>query len=76
VTNLAPPPLTTLGVTYRQLDHWCRRGYLHPANGHPGSGNRRTWTDSELAVAHRMAQHVRNGMYPRAAAQLARQEEQ
>lgn len=59
------------GISYRQLDHWCRRGYLHP--DHPGSyGVARHWTVDEVAVLVDMAQLVRLGFTARAAARLAR----
>lgn len=59
-------------VTYRQLDHWCRRGYLHPKDPLPGSGNQRDWTADELRVAERMARLRRAGLDLEIAADLAR----
>ena len=37
------------GATYRQLDHWCRRGFIpgQPTMG-IGSGHRRLWTDKQV----------------------------
>jgi DNA-binding transcriptional MerR regulator len=59
------------GITYRQLDHWCRRGYLTP--DHPGGiGVPRHWTVREVAVLQTMAQLVHLGFTARAAARLAR----
>jgi len=30
------------GATYRQIDYWCRQGYIQPVgDGTPGSGHRR-----------------------------------
>lgn len=34
-------PLTELGVTYRQLDYWCRQGIISLENDAHGSGSRR-----------------------------------
>jgi DNA-binding transcriptional MerR regulator len=31
-------------ATYRQLDHWVRKGYLHPENPEPGSGSVRRFS--------------------------------
>lgn len=31
------------GVTYRQVDYWCREGYIVPAIESDGSGTRRLW---------------------------------
>jgi hypothetical protein len=39
------------GVTYRQLDYWCRCGILGPDHAtNLGSGKRRTFTPSDVAV--------------------------
>jgi DNA-binding transcriptional MerR regulator len=64
------PDLTTLGLTYRQLDFWCRKGYLSTAA--PGSGRRRTWTDDELAIAARMVKLIGCGFTVAKAAEIAR----
>lgn len=58
-------------MTYRQLDHWVRRGYLHPRGGE-GSGHHRKWPPDEVEVGVRMAVLVRSGYLPAAAARLAR----
>jgi DNA-binding transcriptional MerR regulator len=65
------------GITYRQLDHWTRRGYLRPVvvrNGFgSGQGGRsRDWPAAEVAVACRMARLIAAGLTPEAAAELAR----
>ena len=31
------------GITYRQLDYWCRAGLLDPTVAAAGSGTRRGW---------------------------------
>lgn len=57
-------------LTYRQLDYWCRRGYLK-AEGH-GSGTRREWPPTEVAVAGLMAVLTRVGLEVATAAEVAR----
>lgn len=65
------PDLAAEGVSYRQLDYWCRQGYLRvPGNG---TGNRRQWSATELQVAERMAKLVKVGFTVPAAAEIARQ---
>lgn len=60
------------GVTYRQLDHWARKGYLGAtAQDTHGSGNARDWTLPEAAKVERMALLVRAGMSPASAAHWA-----
>lgn len=27
----------TLNISHRQLDHWCRKGWLQPDNPNPGT---------------------------------------
>lgn len=41
--------LAVLGVTYRQLDYWARKGALRPDGG-GGSGRFRRWSRTDLAV--------------------------
>jgi len=36
------------GVTYRQLDYWCRTGYMPDHEGY-GSGSVRQWTEEDVA---------------------------
>jgi hypothetical protein len=47
-----------LGITYRQLDHWSRMGYLRPVRldrgKGEGSGSPRTWPPGELQIARLM----------------------
>lgn len=62
-------------VTYRQLDHWARRGFLHPEMDGDGSGYPRTWSADELRVAERMARLRRAGLDLEIAADLARSSE-
>lgn len=62
------------GLTYRQLDYWTTKGYLHPLHG-TGSGIARVWPDEELAVARMMARLVGAGLTLALAARVARGEE-
>lgn len=64
--------LARTGITYRQLDHWTRRGWLHPDHPLKGCGSRREWTNNEIEVAARMAQLVKAGLTPKTAADVAR----
>ena len=66
-----PQAAKKAGITYRQFDHWIRRGYI--AGGCPGSGRRRDISADEFDVLARMAGLVRAGVTPAAAAELARQ---
>lgn len=58
------------GITYRQFDHWIRRGYIK--GGTPGSGNARDLDETETAVLALMSTLVKSGMFPARAAQTAR----
>lgn len=66
------------GITYRQLDHWTRRGHLRPVTKRSGKfssgpgGLTREWPPAEVAVACRMARLVAAGLTLEAAAELAR----
>lgn len=59
-------------VSYRQLDHWVRCGYLKPVEAYPGSGHVRSWPHDELDVVQRMIWLVNCGFKPASAAGLAR----
>ncbi|MGI5288055.1 MerR family transcriptional regulator [Nonomuraea polychroma] len=59
------------GLTYRQLDHWSRRGWLKPAHT-GGTGNVRVWSQDELRIADLMRRLTRAGLTPEAAAVAAR----
>lgn len=61
------------GATYRQLDHWTRRGYLRPAEPTPGTGVPRSWPPQEVEVARVMARLVTAGVVPDRAAAVARE---
>lgn len=66
-----PAPFREAGLSYRQVDYWARRGYLRPLGG-GGSGNYRTWPESEVQIGLRMAILIQGGYTPAAAARLAR----
>lgn len=67
-----PADFRTLGISYRQLDHWTRRRLVRSVNSGCGPGHHRTWPPSEYAVAARMAGLIRAGYTVQAAARLAR----
>lgn len=60
------------GVTYRQLDFWVSKSYLHcEGDGHPGSGYERgRFLADEVAAATVMAQLVALDVKPRGARRL------
>lgn len=60
------------GISYRQLDHWIRRGYVDVAG--EGSGSRREWTPEKVRRAVRIAVLVRAGYRLDAAADMAARE--
>jgi hypothetical protein len=68
----APPWARRAGITYRNLDHWVRRGWLHPEHVGRGPGSRRHWPTHEQQVAALMARCVNIGMTPALAARVAR----
>lgn len=58
-------------VSYRQLDYWIRKGYIRGAL--PGTGFQRDLNGREVDVLMAMADLVRAGFRPDAAAEVARQ---
>jgi hypothetical protein len=60
----------TIGITYRQLDHWCKAEYLRPEGG---NGVQRSWPEQEIKIGRMMARLVAIGMKPERAAFYARQ---
>lgn len=62
-----------VGATYRQIDYWCRMGYLAP-EFKGGSGYFRMWSDEDVGLARKMARLVRAGVVPATAARVARGE--
>ena len=65
-----------LGITYRQLDHWSRLGYLEPEREWRGRargpGSMRQWPPGELEIARRMGRLTAAGIPPSLAASFAR----
>jgi hypothetical protein len=60
------------GVSYRQLDHWARQGWLFPTRGGIGTGHRREWSETEIRVAEMIARLRSAGLELPAAAAAAR----
>lgn len=60
------------GISYRQLDWWVRKGYLYPTRPAEGSGYRREWPESEVAVAKEMVRLVAAQIPPALAVEIAR----
>lgn len=58
-------------ITFRQLDHWTRKGYLRTL-GPEGSGTHRLWTEDEKLVAVAMSRLISVGFAVEEAAILAR----
>lgn len=61
-----------MGITYRQLDHWTRQGWLRAENATPGSGHARVWPPEELMVAGLMRRLTLAGFSASRAAAMAR----
>lgn len=51
-------------VSYKQVEHWVRVGYLHIADARPGSGTKRQWSPAEVRVAEVFAALVHAGVGP------------
>jgi len=67
------------GITYRQLDHWTRQGWIKAEpriarrlDWPPGSGHPRSYPQVEVEIAGRMGRLVKAGVTARVAAQVAR----
>lgn len=60
------------GVTYRQIDYWCRQDYLRPLEATPGSGYARVWPAVERDVALLIIRLQAVGVELATAAQIAR----
>jgi len=69
------------GITYRQLDHWTRNGYLRPVPlggegraepAESSSGHWRDWPAEELRIAREMGLLVKAGLTAEAACAVAR----
>jgi hypothetical protein len=64
--------LLSFGLTYRQTDHWIKKGWLKPIGGAPGSGSRRIFPPAEVKIAADMAVLVLAGVRPEAAYRAVR----
>lgn len=51
-------------ITYRQLDHWTRKGWVVPIEEHTGSGVPRHFTNDETEHVRIMAELVHAGFAP------------
>lgn len=60
----------SMHISYRQLDHWCKEGYLLPEGGEDGA--QRSWSDIEIKVGRMMSHLVAIGITPAKAAVYAR----
>jgi len=58
-----------MGISYRQLDHWCKEGYLRPTGG---NGTQRVWSEEEIKIGKMMSRLVAIGFTPSAASGYAR----
>jgi DNA-binding transcriptional MerR regulator len=58
-----------MGISYRQLDHWCKEGYLKPEGG---NGTQRVWPQKELRIGRMMSRLIALGVTPSFAAVYAR----
>lgn len=57
---LSSPEVCELsGLTYRQLDHWCRRGLIAPEVAADGSGTHRRWHPRVLIEIARLAAAIK-----------------
>lgn len=61
-----------LGISYRQVDHWTRAGYLNPDRPEGrGSGNPRHYDQHQVNHAWLMVELTSAGLTPQAAHDLA-----
>jgi DNA-binding transcriptional MerR regulator len=60
----------SMNISYRQLDHWCKEGYLKPEGG---NGTQRVWPEGEIRVGRMMSHLVAIGIKPEKAAVYARE---
>lgn len=58
-----PDVVAAVGCTFRQLDHWTRKGYVAPS-GHvaEGSGKCRWWTAADVAAIRLAVARMEWGM--------------
>lgn len=73
----APELARLAGITYRQLDLWCRSGYLGERHARAfGSGHQREFYAGDVRVVLWIASLVSAGFRPAAAAAIARGDKQ
>lgn len=76
--SLVPPGHATsgdiigFGVTYRQLDYWCRLDWLNSTDKFPGCGGMRFFPPGEVKIARDMARLVNAGIPPKVARDAVR----
>lgn len=63
---------TICRLSYRQVDHWTVRGYLHAVGRSRGQGHRRVYAPEEVVTARIMAALVHAGVSVEAAGPAAR----
>lgn len=70
---IATDLLPDLGISYRQFDHWCRKGYVPGSASrlNRGSGRPRDLNREQVKHLRIMARIVRDGLRPDAADRLA-----
>lgn len=59
------------GITYRQLDYWCRTGLIPGADHSHGRGHPRSFTPEQVALVRAMAPLVHAGIDPWRAREMA-----
>jgi hypothetical protein len=67
------PWARAVGVSYRQLDYWTRRGWLRPEREQHGTGYARLWPEVEQRIVRIMARLLAAGFTPEGAARTARE---
>lgn len=60
------------GVTYKQIDTWTKRRYLHPEPNPGGTGHKRAYKPGEVRIAQIIGTLTTAGVTPSIAAQAAR----
>lgn len=71
MTRLLAEIVDQLPITYRQVDHAIRKGWLTVDNPAPGHGGRRQVTDHQAQILTRYADLTSIGIPPDMAAPLA-----
>lgn len=70
IDGLTGPQITNrAGITYRQLDFWCRAGLVPGFPQIVGSGTPRVFTEEQAEFVEALAILVRAGLPPRLAAE-------